>query len=265
MGEAAVCSELLTNGIDDNNVGTELKRGHQCIVDETEPDQFPNKKQAKEVSNEDIRSEVSNPVVSMNENASSMQDISSHSAEMASTNKVGCGEVTSDLSEKSNSSAEEILSDGERDRNENNTSSDMQSKAHVVLEIPEHVSTTGIRKITFKFSKKIEDCSDSGSHPVVDSHDSHQPHVGYCEADRDQDGTYLQGLPDNENPSTHPSDMEQKISKKVTLNNFPTNVKKLLSTGILDRAPVKYISPTGEVMCLSIIHIFPFALSLLKK
>lgn len=36
-------------------------------------------------------------------------------------------------------------------------------------------------------------------------------------------------------------------TKKVTSNNFPANVKSLLSTGILDGIPVKYISWSREV------------------
>ncbi|XP_077212918.1 acyl-CoA N-acyltransferase with RING/FYVE/PHD-type zinc finger domain-containing protein [Tasmannia lanceolata] len=38
--------------------------------------------------------------------------------------------------------------------------------------------------------------------------------------------------------------MELKMSKKVALNNSPSNVKKLLSTGLLEGVPVKYISRT---------------------
>ncbi|XP_010260070.1 PREDICTED: uncharacterized protein LOC104599288 [Nelumbo nucifera] len=40
--------------------------------------------------------------------------------------------------------------------------------------------------------------------------------------------------------------MELKMSKKVAPNNFPSNVKSLLSTGMLDGVPVKYISWSRE-------------------
>ncbi|KAF8397534.1 hypothetical protein HHK36_016452 [Tetracentron sinense] len=40
--------------------------------------------------------------------------------------------------------------------------------------------------------------------------------------------------------------MEVKMSKKVPPNNFPSNVKSLLSTGMLDGVPVKYISWSRE-------------------
>lgn len=42
---------------------------------------------------------------------------------------------------------------------------------------------------------------------------------------------------------------EQKSSKKVTANNFPSNVRSLLSTGILDGVPVKYIAWSREELC----------------
>lgn len=43
---------------------------------------------------------------------------------------------------------------------------------------------------------------------------------------------------------------EPKTSKKVPTNNFPSNVKSLLSTGIFDGVPVKYVSWSREVNCL---------------
>lgn len=39
---------------------------------------------------------------------------------------------------------------------------------------------------------------------------------------------------------------EQKTSKKLTSNNFPSNVRSLLSTGMLDGVPVKYIAWSQE-------------------
>lgn len=43
---------------------------------------------------------------------------------------------------------------------------------------------------------------------------------------------------------------EQNVSKKVTSNNFPSNVKSLLSTGILDGVLVKYMAWAKEVIPL---------------
>lgn len=47
-----------------------------------------------------------------------------------------------------------------------------------------------------------------------------------------------------------PENIEPKITKKATTNNFPLNVKSLLSTGIFDGVPVKYVSMSREVNCL---------------
>ncbi|KAL2517106.1 hypothetical protein Adt_13353 [Abeliophyllum distichum] len=43
-----------------------------------------------------------------------------------------------------------------------------------------------------------------------------------------------------------PKNKEQKTTKTVPSNNFPSNVKSLLSTGILDGVPVKYVSWSRE-------------------
>lgn len=40
---------------------------------------------------------------------------------------------------------------------------------------------------------------------------------------------------------------EQKATKKASQNNFPTNVRSLLSTGMLDGVPVKYVAWSKEV------------------
>ena len=49
---------------------------------------------------------------------------------------------------------------------------------------------------------------------------------------------------------------DHKISKKVPSNNFPPNVRSLLSTGMLDGVPVKYIAWSREVILCS--HAFIF-------
>lgn len=41
--------------------------------------------------------------------------------------------------------------------------------------------------------------------------------------------------------------VDQKTNKKAPLNNFPSNVRSLLSTGIFDGVPVKYVSWSSEV------------------
>ncbi|KAL2517109.1 hypothetical protein Adt_13356 [Abeliophyllum distichum] len=47
-----------------------------------------------------------------------------------------------------------------------------------------------------------------------------------------------------------PKNKEQKTTIKVPSNNFPSNVKILLSTGILDGVPVKYVSWSREFHCI---------------
>ncbi|CAI9771310.1 unnamed protein product [Fraxinus pennsylvanica] len=44
-----------------------------------------------------------------------------------------------------------------------------------------------------------------------------------------------------------PKNKEQKTTEKVPSNNFPSIFKSLLSTGILDGVPVKYVSWSREV------------------
>nr|KYP74110.1 Chromodomain-helicase-DNA-binding protein 4 [Cajanus cajan] len=234
MGEEAICVHALEEGRKENNEEsrTELKRDYnQCIVD-TEPHLSPNKKQAKEVSIDEVRSEVSNPNVSAAEHALTFQDISSQPTESANVSQptesanvshAECGELTSTCLE--NSSSVETLSDEAGDQNNNNTSQsdkDTSSAAMtscVVMEIPKHASSSGIRKITFKFKSP---CG-----------------MGYSR-DGDLD--------------LYTRNMELKMSKKVVPSCYPTNVKKLLSTGILDGAIVKYIYNPGKVELQGVIE-----------
>ncbi|CAB4314873.1 unnamed protein product [Prunus armeniaca] len=272
MEEEAVCLGQLTDGgvETDDFPRTELKRDHQCVVDDTEPDSFPNKKQAKEHSNEDIRSEVSNPVVSPKENASTFQDITSQPAEAENSNQVECGEVTSPC--LGNSSSGETLSDGQRAENDNSqidndTNGDVLT-SRVVVEIPKLASSSGIRKITFKFSKKREDYDSqsvaSVSQTLSNGLGSGFPHGGSYE----EPGTDFQAMASTsrefpassysrkyaETGNCHPCtpNRELEASNKVS-SSYPTNVKKLLSTGILDGARVKYVSTTSEIALHGII------------
>lgn len=224
MEEEAVCLEASTEEISENVNSTmpESKGDPECLQPET-PN---NKKQAKEVSTEDIRSEVTNPVVSPKENTSSFHDISSRS-------QAGCGEVTSVCS--GSSSSEETLSDS----SQMGDTTGVVSSSHVTLEIPKHLSSSGIRKITFKFSKRKEDYENETSYSVG----------GQCMNLENVYGNASHGW--NSRSSCAPN-TELKMSKKVVPSNYPTNVKKLLGTGILDGARVKYISISMEVFFLFI-------------
>ncbi|KAH7519154.1 hypothetical protein FEM48_Zijuj08G0005600 [Ziziphus jujuba var. spinosa] len=265
VGEETVCLAVLTDGEMENDKPsktktTELKRGHHFLEDkdngEADPYPFPNKKIAKEVSNDDIRSEVTNPIISPKENASSFQDITSQPAKLTN---LECGEVTSSTC-PGNSSSEETLSDGEpsgKQDTESRITNDTRGAtltSRVVLEIPEHVSSSGIRKITFKFSKRKDDEDDSHSSAALVP----QP---VTESDDFGSGSFY--VPSREMVDTRFAEtskfhlctpnLELKMSKKVVPSSYPTNVKKLLATGILDGARVKYISATPEKQLQGII------------
>ncbi|GMP85403.1 hypothetical protein CsSME_00038574 [Camellia sinensis var. sinensis] len=232
MGEGEICVELLNDETmkDETSPRIESKRDHELIGDDADAEPCAKKqakealtdtglescveKQVKETSNDEIRSEVSNPNLSPTDNACSFQTISSQPAELLSNNQVGSGEISSACS--GNSSTEES---GE-EQIKNDTSGPV-STSDFVLEIPKHVSSTGIRKITFKFSKRKED------------YDELSPSAGPPVTNVVCDGFY--------NPN-----MELSLSKKVFSDSYPTNVKKLLSTGILEGARVKYISTSRE-------------------
>ncbi|XP_061963368.1 uncharacterized protein LOC133688013 isoform X3 [Populus nigra] len=224
----------------------DLKRERNpFLVNENETGElFPNKKQAKqeEASNDDTKSEVSNPVITLvspKGNGSSSHDISEESP----TNACPSSEDTLTVSQEGGGSSSEDDTSHQSPRND---TCDSVSMSPVVLEIPEHASTTGVRKITFKFSKRKEDYDTKTSSP-------HPLHGGI-----DQGLLYHRNgdyYPRNhsvwvnsctEMLQTRERYMELNMSKKVVPNNYPTNVKKLLATGILDRARVKYICFSSE-------------------
>ncbi|XP_075638285.1 uncharacterized protein LOC142610366 isoform X2 [Castanea sativa] len=280
MGEeGAVCLDVLTNGVSENeNLTSELKRDHQYLLEEDEAEEplFPNKKQAKEVSNEDIRSEVSNPnTCSPKQNGStSVQEFTSQSPalgngnenenenENGSNNQVECGEVTSTClgSSNSSSSSDDTLSHhGDNDNdNDNDTSHDADETSRVVMEIPKDVRSTGIRKITFKFSKRREDydnqsCASMVSRPETNGvangmsygvHFERDYSVAMIDSGRGMvESTYGKEYLGPRKSGLGSSNNEFNVSEKVV----PTNVKKLLATGILDGARVKYVSTSGKI------------------
>ncbi|XP_057497970.1 uncharacterized protein LOC130782604 isoform X2 [Actinidia eriantha] len=257
MGEGEVCMVVLNNGEmeDEKAPRMEPKRDHEGIGDHADAEpcakkqarEAPSddteletcaKKQVKEASNDDVYSEVSNPILSPRDIACSVQTINSQPAELVSNTQVGSGEISSTCS--GNSSREESPSEEEQIKTD--TCGEV-SKSHFVLEIPEHVSSTGIRKITFKFSKRKEDYDNHFSglavQPAVDMNSE-------ISTDREVFHESSDGL------LCHPN-MELKMSKKVVLDNYLTNVKKLLSTGILEGARVKYISTSGKIELFGII------------
>ncbi|KAJ8570706.1 hypothetical protein K7X08_037678 [Anisodus acutangulus] len=203
----------------------------------------------KEASNDDMLSEVSNPNLSPRENTSSFQTISSQGVDLLSNNQGGSGEITSYSS--GNSSAEESVSEEQHNQID---ASKAVAKSSVVLEIPKEFSTTGVRKITFKFSKRKEDygnASASAAPPVTDGVDDgfREAHAWNPLLSEDMNPHWISSTNGafyrHGDPSLCSPNMELKMSKKVTSEAYPTNVKKLLSTGILEGALVKYISTSG--------------------
>lgn len=266
MGEGAVCVELTGVGMgkESTTSRTELKRDHQFLVDdnelELEPEPFPNKKQAKEALNEDIKSEVLNPVISPKENVSYCQDITSQPTELVTSNQVGPDEVAPTCSGNSSLSPMETLShEGEpsiennisqSDTSRDTASGSSESTSHVILEIPKHASSSGIRKITFKFSKRKEDYDTQAVTSVAEpvTNGIGQGLLSYNERHGRNYSAWVDlGKEMHEGRYFYAPNMELKMSKKLVPNNYPTNVKKLLSTGILDGARVKYISFSPEV------------------
>lgn len=231
MGEGTICLEMPMEGVmaEENSPMGELKRERDYTG---ERDHFPNKKQAKEVSNDDIISEISNPIASPVESTSRFRDVSSQPAKSGSGDPVECGEVIGACS-GSDFGSEETISDDASVAGSPPTdhSSDVLA-SRFVLEIPKHLSSTGITKITFKFSKQKKDFDDL---PVI--------------KDEAWDGVAASGW-------------DAKMPKKIVSSSYPSNVKKLLATGILDGARVKYISTppvvNSESLCflVSMVSIF---------
>lgn len=248
MGEEAVCLAVLTDGSEMENEKpsiSESKFCHKRLVDDSESEEpFPIKKPAKETSNEDLCSEVVNPNLSPRENASSFQTITSQSVELACSNQVGCVENTSTCSDDSSTKISSSKEEGGR-----NDNSGAVFTSHVVLEVPKHESLSGIRKITFKFSKRKEDY-DGELSGLVSQRGQRSLALNRINTDVDI-GPYGKGFPENANLVLSALNMELKMSKKIVTDSYLNNAKKLLSTGIFEGARVKYISSTGEVnFCL---------------
>ncbi|KAI3809426.1 hypothetical protein L1987_25398 [Smallanthus sonchifolius] len=200
------------------------------------------KKEAKEASNDDISSEVSNPNVSPRDNSSSFQTVNSQpDGKLVMKDQVVCGEITSACSGNSSSEGNSI-----QEEHGTNDTYGMVSTSHVVIEVPKHVSTSsGIRKITFKFSKQKEDYDNQLSASALKRMGS-----DFVNGTRKVPRlTHIseQGLHEPGDSFLYPTNMESMLGNVVP-DSYPTTVKRLLSTRILEGAKVKYISALGELI-----------------
>ncbi|KAG8376424.1 hypothetical protein BUALT_Bualt09G0062000 [Buddleja alternifolia] len=201
------------------------------------------KNKVKEACNDDACSEVSDPIRSPKHVTSSLT-ISNQQVDVIGSDYGGCEEITSACSQ--NSSVDGSCREAEHCRNHKTES---PSTSSVVLEIPKHVSRTGVRKITFKFSKRKDyydnqlQVSDA-QHLTSDGFQNHERNAfENAEMNLSTDGSEFHDI---RSPYSYVSNRELKRSKKKIPDNYPTNVKKLLSTRILEGARVKYISKSGE-------------------
>lgn len=193
--------------------------------------------EVKEASNDDMFSEVSNPNLSPKGHTSSFQTFSSQLVECTNNNQGVCGEITSSCS-----GAEESL--GMEDPRSYEASGPVSTSC-VVLEIPKEFSTTGVRKITLKFSKCKEDKDPLSAPTALPLSKGVNGGFNQLKAWNPVESS---GMDVELNSSTTKENMELKMSKKVVPDIYPTNVKKLLSTKILEGAQVKYISTSGQVI-----------------
>ncbi|GAB2272475.1 hypothetical protein Dimus_007299 [Dionaea muscipula] len=239
MGDGEVCVVNDVEVVEDESFSRyELKRGFECVVGDAELVGSPQKKPAKEATpNDDVTSGVSDPVFPNNDNSLKLQACGSPRAELDSTNRVSSGELTSiSFGSRSSSLSSEYSTD---DNNSRNDISSRESISDVVLELPKHASSTGIRKITFKFSKIRKEHDDRLQSSASTARS--------LSNNRLQEGDSCLEFHEEQCSTSHVShNLELKMSKKVVFDSYPSNVKKLLSTGILEGARVKYISATRE-------------------
>uniref|UniRef100_A0A7N0RHM4 PHD-type domain-containing protein n=1 Tax=Kalanchoe fedtschenkoi TaxID=63787 RepID=A0A7N0RHM4_KALFE len=206
MEDGEVCLEVANENVkvDGDSVKLNQKRGCEWVGDEVDDDVeegTPNKKLAKEVSNDEVHSEVSNPVISHGEIVSSSQTVG-----VSLVGDLASRHPAESRSRSSESSSEETETDDEYTEDE--ASATDRAPQMVVREIPELLSSTGVRKITFKFSKNKED--------------------------------YGNQFPASATRFAENYEEYGKKETKADSSIYPSNVKKLISTGILNGARVKY-------------------------
>lgn len=275
----------------DNSSRIEPKRVHQWFLDDTEPEVFPNKKQAVESSNSRSFLGVPHPNLSSWENPSSFQSLPSQftdrlfgseparSVNYGARNLPSFGLANLDMGRR-----------GIEDDQFGNDSSVALSMSHTMEDPGSCLSYGGSRKVkinqvketgngvslpvghnfskgestTISFGGFHDDYESNPSGRHISSYDMlmsqssvHQPEVVKKKELVDSNRDIV--LSTSQVVSTPKPKMEHKTAKKVPPpNNFPSNVRSLLSTSILDGVPVKYISWSHEVNHQFLLSIIPF-------
>ncbi|KZV26139.1 hypothetical protein F511_06306 [Dorcoceras hygrometricum] len=252
-GENHSVGVLDSNDLERCCVTIEVKEASDDFISNLYP-----KYKVEEMSNDDVYSEVSNPNPSPKHLTSSLTS-SSQPRDVNAIDPGGCGEITSAFSQTSSAGENSC-----KEKHVQNYISKSVSPSRVAIEIPKNISTTGIRKITFKFSKRKEDYDSKitfPGKPIVhnefqeDHNDVHScfsaAHPSTCADPHKLSWNAHETIGGNEyadtpSPLSCARNKEMKMSKKIIPENYPTNVKKLLSTKILEGARVKYVSISGK-------------------
>ncbi|KAL7170645.1 hypothetical protein ACSBR2_035513 [Camellia fascicularis] len=271
MGEGEGEGEVFVAVLDDrgmkneNSSRIESKRDHEWLGDDTEVEPCT-MKQTKEASSDtelescankyELESSCTkkhaNDALSDTEleSCANKHELESSCMKKQAKDSLSDTELESANSENSstcsgNSSSEESLN--EEEESENDTS-EAVSTSLFVCEIPKYFSSTGIRKITFKFSKRKEDYDNQLSATAVGSGSDGISQWNHSASDDMNTKISSCGKVVDESSKAFlcQPNMELKMSKKVLPDSYPTTVKKLLSTGILEGARVKYVTTSQE-------------------
>ncbi|KAK9123526.1 hypothetical protein Sjap_013128 [Stephania japonica] len=250
MGET-VPLKVITDGeiMNENSFKTESKRRHEFVEDDAEMEASPSKKSSKGGLNDESNSEVFNPNISLLEDGASSETVSSQIADRSSK---------SAHKENLSTSAWKINA-GFTDNNEqciDDSAAVVPMKSEVVLEAPKSVGTGGIRRIILKFSKSKGTVNSMvcPSTIKVDTGMSYNHFHTECmmkplESADSRANVLLGTLGREKQILCGPTRRtELKMPNKVLPNSYLSSVKKLLSTGILEGLPVKYIEQERELL-----------------
>ncbi|KAF9599068.1 hypothetical protein IFM89_033675 [Coptis chinensis] len=202
----------------------------------------PNKKPANESSTETV-SEVLNPNVSSQEKASSCQTVSSKPVDGSPTS--GSGEIPS-LS-TGNSRIQIADMEGQCV----NDLSTPASTSEAVLRAPDVAGSSGVKRIILKFSKSknsnngVSSSTTQISKMEVDNGFSD----GHLHEEPTTDKDFFESSSGTEPPNiTFKKKMGLELSEDDLLKEYSTNVRKFLSTGILEGVEVKYFQQEKEFL-----------------